>query len=496
MEKYYIGVDNGGTFIKASLFDAGGKQLWCEKVKNDTSVCRDGRVELDPDYLWQLNCDCVSNLIKNSKIPVEMIQNIGIAGQGKGLYIVDGEGKAIRKAITSADSRAWEIVKDWQDKGIAEEIYKYTYQGLFSSHPVSILRWVKENEPENYKKIKWVLSMKDFLVYRMTNIAVSDYCNQSGNSYMNLNTAEYEPKIFEMLGIEEMYDKLPPLHYAAEICGEVTAEAAKRMGCLPGTKVIAGMFDVNASAIGMGLVTEDRIGVIAGTCGVNAYIAKEPVGNHSVLMNSYYCIPGYYYIEEGSNTSTGMIEWVIDTLFSEEKKTKGNGIYEYLDEIVQNQSLNEEGICFLPFLYGSALNSRSRGTWTGLSPVDDRNDMLCACYEGIVFTHKWHIDRLLKNREKPDAIRLAGGIVHSKVWVKLFADILQLPIEIVDGEDIGGCGLAIVSNIASGEYPTYEDAVEKCIRVKETIYPDKVFEDIYEKKYKYYLSIAEKLGCI
>lgn len=496
MEKYYIGIDNGGTFIKASLFDVNGRQIWHEKVKNDISVCRNGCVELDPDYLWQMNCDCVSRLMKNSKVPAQAVENISIAGQGKGLYVVDSEGNAIRNAITSADSRSFEIVEEWHKKGIAEEIYQYTYQGLFSSHPVSILRWLKENEPENYRKIKWIFSMKDFLVYRMTGTAIADFSNQSGNSYMNLNTGEYEYKIFQMLGIEEAYDKLPPLYHAADICGKITEEAAQKMGCLPGTKVTAGMFDVNASAVGMGIVSEDRIGVIAGTCGVNAYISKEPVKNHGVLMNSYYCIPEYYYIEEGSNTSTGMIEWVIDTLYPEEKKERGKDIYKYLDEIIQGKEINEGGACFLPFLYGSALNSRSRGTWTGLTPVDDKNDMLQACYEGIIFTHRWHIDRLLKNRKKPDAIRLAGGIIRSKVWVKLFADILQFPIEVVEGEDIGGHGLAIVSGIASGEYSTYENAVENCVHIKETVYPDIACKDIYNKKYAYYLSVAKKLGCI
>ena len=496
MKKYFIGVDNGGTYIKASLFDINGDQVGQEKLKNDTTVYRTRQVEVDPDSLWRRNCQCISNLITNSKIPAEHIENISIAGQGKGLYIVDKQGRAIRSAITSADSRAWEIVKKWHEEGIADEIYQYTFQGLFASHPVSILRWLKENEPENYKRINWIFSMKDYLVYKMTNTAVGDYCNQSGNSYMNLNTGRYEPEIFKLLGIEDMFDKLPPLHYSAEVCGVVTEEAALQMGCLPGTKVLTGMFDVDASALGMGLVTGDRIGIIAGTCGINAYIAKEPVRNHSVLMNSYYCIPGYYYIEEGSNTSAGIIEWVIDTLFAEEKKSMGDNIYEYLDEIVQSKGIEENELCFLPYLYGSALNSRSTGVWSGLTPLDDKRDMLRACYEGIVFTHRWHVDRLLKNMEKPKAVRLAGGIVHSKVWVQLFADILKIPIEIIDAQDIGGYGLAIAAGIAAGEHADYRDAVEKCIRIKATIYPDRTAAEVYDKKYQNYTCLADKLECI
>ena len=122
---------------------------------------------------------------------------------------------------------------------------------------------------------------------------------------MNLNTGKYEPKILEMLGIFEIAVKLPPIMNSAEVCGNVTKEAASKLGCIEGTDVIVGMFDVDTSGIAMGLVTESELGMITGTCSINAYVAKEPVKDRSVSMNSYYCIPDYYFIEEGSNISAG-----------------------------------------------------------------------------------------------------------------------------------------------------------------------------------------------
>lgn len=131
-----------------------------------------------------------------------------------------------------------------------------------------------------------------------------------------------------------------------------------------------------------------------------------------------------------------------------------------------------------------------------MSPVDRREDLLRACYEGIVFTHRWHIQRLLQNRDQPAAIRLAGGIVHSQVWVQLFADILQFPVEIVEAEDIGGCGLGIVSGVAAGEFPDYPTAVEQCVRVKRTVYPRREYREIYDIKYQRYLDVAQKMGYV
>ena len=40
------------------------------------------------------------------------------------------------------------------------------------------------------------------------------------------------------------------------------------------------------------------------------------------------------------------------------------------------------------------------------------------------------------------------------------------------------------------------DAVEKCIRIKATIYPDRSATEVYDKKYQNYICLANKLECI
>ncbi len=496
MGRYIIGVDNGGTFIKAALFDENGNQAAIEKEPSVAMVSKAGWVELNQERLWEANCKCISRLIHNSEVEPNEIQCIGIAGQGKGLYLVGNNGEVIRNAITSADSRSWEYVEKWKQDGTAEKVFEYTYQGLYTSHPVSILAWLKDNEFDNYNKIQWVFSMKDFLIFRMTGKPVADYCNQSGGSFMNLNTGKYAPEILEMLGIPEIADKLPPLMHSTEVCGGVTKEASLKLGCTEGTKVIVGMFDVDASATAMGIVTESELCMITGTCSVNAYIAKEPVRNHSVLMNSYYCSPGYYFIEEGSNTSAGVLEWVIDILYhldNQQMQQKGQSIYEVIDKVVEKKSPNESDVLFLPFLYGSANNSKSKGVWLGMSPVDTREDMLRAVYEGVVFSHKWHIDRLLKNRPVPKAIRMAGGATNSNVWIQMFADVLQIPVEIVEGQELGVKGAAMAAGIGSGIYNDFVDAANKGSIIRKTVHPDKEFFDNYNKKYERYLAAIKNL---
>ena len=496
-KKYVIGIDNGGTFIKAAIFDERGSQICIAKEPSVVTLAKDGIVEIDQEELWEANCRCVSNLIAKSKIDPELIKCIGIAGQGKGLYIVGHHGENLRNAITSADSRSRNYVEKWQKDGTADKIFPYTYQGLYTSHPVSLLAWLKDHEPENYKKMKWVFSMKDFLVYRMTGVPVADYCNQSGGSFMNLNTGKYEPKILEILGIPEIVDKLPPIMNSTEICGHVTKEASGKLGCNEGTKVIVGMFDVDASSIGMGIVSESEFGIITGTCSINAYVAKDPIKNRSVLMNSYYCIPDFYFIEEGSNTSAGVLEWVIDILYKTEKNFNDmdkDKLYSMIDESVKNISPEQNDVLFLPFLYGSAQNNRSRGVWLGMTPISTREDMIQAVYEGVVFSHKWHINRLLKNRAEPLAIRMAGGAKNSNVWSQMFADILQIPVQILSGQELGVTGVAMAASVGVGIYKDFFEAATKGVEINRTIQPNRQLSDIYSKKYERYIKATEQLN--
>ena len=128
-----------------------------------------------------------------------------------------------------------------------------------------------------------------------------------------------------------------------------------------------------------------------------------------------------------------------------------------------------------------------------MSPITKKEDRVAAVYEGVVYSHKWHIDRLLKNRPVPRAVRMAGGAINSEVWIRIFADVLQIPIEIVEGEELGVKGAAMAAGIGVGIYDSFIDAAQRGLKIKRTINPGKQFKDIYQIKYEKYLSVTNNL---
>ena len=487
MRQFVIGVDNGGTFIKAAIYDDAGRQVGL--AREPGSVINDvpGQVERDQEQLWCANCVCIRNAIRESGINPTSIQSIGFAGQGKGVYMVDADGQTFRNAITSSDARSWRYVERWKKDGTADKVFSKTFQVVSEGQPVSILAWMRSNELEVYNRIRWVFSMKDFLVYRMTGEAVADYCNQSGSNYLNLAANAYDPDILSLFGIPEVGSKLPPMRNAAEICGVVSETAALATGLAPGTKVVTGMFDVGATAVAAGLINEDRLCIITGTHGVNVYIAPQPVKNGSIMHNSLYCVPGYYLIEEGLSTSAGTLEWVVQIMYKEDLRraeASGSSLYPELDAIVAGIEPEANGVVFLPFINGSRDNVFGKGAWLGMSAADGRERMLAAVYEGVALAHRLQVERLLTNRLRPEAIRMAGGAVNSDVWVQIFADVLNMPIETIEGKELGACGAAMAAGIAAGFYHDFAEAVSRLAKVKRTVLPRPAKVGVYETKFR------------
>ena len=110
--KYLMGIDNGGTFSKAALFDEDGKQISVASVPTVTITPKPGYTERDMDELWEVNAQAVRNAIEKSNIDPKDIAGVSFSGHGKGLYMVGYDGKPSYNGIISTDTRAWAQVKD------------------------------------------------------------------------------------------------------------------------------------------------------------------------------------------------------------------------------------------------------------------------------------------------------------------------------------------------------------------------------------------------
>ena len=495
--KYLLGIDNGGTFSKAAIFDEKGAQLAVGSVATETLTPHPGFTERDLESLWQANADAIRQTIDTSDIDPKDIAGVSFSGHGKGLYMIDKEGEPLGNGIISTDSRAWAYEKRWAENGVSDRVLPKILMQPRYMQPCCLLAWMKDNDPETYARIGAVFSVNDYVRYRMTGDIATDSTIASGGGLVNLLTASYDPSLLEAYGIPEIKDALPPLKYPADLCGGVTEEAAAETGLAEGTPVAVGMFDIDACGIASGLSDEEQIAMIAGTWSINEFITREqPAPDESGGLLSLFCFPGYYLYEQSSPTSAGNMEWFIRNLMSYEKegsKASGGSVYDITNSWVESIAPEESNVIFLPFLNGSNEDALAKGTFVGLTSYHSKKHMLRAVYEGIVFSHLTHVKKLLQKHDVPASIRLSGGAANSDVWVQIFADTLQIPIDVIAEKELGAQGAAMAAGVAVGIYDDYADAIGKTVRITKTVQPRPEYKEVYEKKYSTYRKVVDGL---
>ncbi len=487
--KYLLGLDEGGTITKAAIYSLDGKEIATSSIRTNLSLTKEGFAERDMEELWLANIEAIKLVLQKSQINAADVAALAITGHGNGLYLTDKTGRGVYPGIYSTDIRAQSYIDKWYQDGTFERVLPKIKQSMWSGQPIAILAWLRDNKPEVLLQTRWIFMCKDYIRFRLTGEAMAETTDISGTSLLNIDQCCYDPELLEQYGLELISDKLPPLTESASVCGRISLECSKLTGLKENTPVAGGLFDIDACAIATGITDPKQMNIVAGTWSINQYISSNPVTSSNIFMTSLYCIPGFWLVLEGSATSASNLEWFI----SEFLDTDNPDIYQSAEKMVQSVGPEEDQIIFHPFLYGSNLNHLARSSFIGIKGWHKKEHLLRAVFEGIVFSHRYHIEKLFSFRSHPEEIRMAGGAAKSKVWIQMFADILQIPIVITKAEELGTLGAAICAGAGVGLFTDFKDATDKMVHIKDTFYPNPDLKKIYDQKYKRYLLAAQSL---
>lgn len=492
---YFLTIDNGGTNTKAIITNMQGRQLGKASFATKRLLPKSDCQEIVLTTLLTDIGHVIQQVLTYTNLTAEQISAVTVVGHGKGLYALDASGKIFMNGILSTDSRAKGIAAQLNRR--VEQIYPISYQQIMPSQAPVILRWLKENKPDQYQKIGYILSNKDFIRYLLTDKIYQELGDASGNNLINLNTGKYDPKLCDFFGISEMYLKLPPIIHATDFAGEITADAAKTTGLKEGTPVYGGMFDIDACALATGVLNNELFSMIAGTWNMNIFPSNHRAPLELGLMNSIFPT-GANLIEASSPTSAGNLDLMLKMLMADEiqnAQKNHKSIYDYLEVMLANTDENYTQLFFFPFLYGSNVDPYAEGAFIGIQSSTTKSEMIRAVYEGICFAHHYHIDQLLKALgHMPKAIRMSGGACNSELWVQMFADVLNLPIELTAGNELGGLGGAIACAVGSGSYPDLTTAAAHMTKVIARYEPNVAATKVYEQKYQVYYSLLQALN--
>lgn len=500
MGEYLLGVDNGGTIIKAALFDLAGNEIAVAVRQTEMLFPRPGFTERNLDEFWRANTDAISEVVHKSAIRPEEIKAAATTGYGNGITFVGHDGKPLYNGIISTDARAKDYVLKWYSDGTFEKVNKMTLSAIWAGQPLPLMAWFRDNMPDVLEKAKYVFSIKDYLRYLLTGEAFAEITDLSGTNAVNVHTGKIDSNIFKCFGLEQYVKLYPPVKNSAEICGCITGEATELTGLKAGTPVAGGLFDIHACCISSGTIDSSKLCLIAGTWSIDEFLSRQLIETDDINITSISCIPGYYLISEASPTSASNLDWFIKTLMQkdkEEAKLKNESVYKYIDQAVASVNAEDNIPVFLPFLFSSNGGKHAKSCFMGLESWHRREHLLKAVFEGVVFSSQYHVERLLRFRDKPAVARMAGGPTKSQVWMQMFVDSLQIPVEITAGNELGALGAAICAGVAAGLFASFEEAVNSMVKVSKVYYPKPEAAEIYKAKYMQYkkaMDLAEIFG--
>ncbi|ETO50103.1 3-keto-L-gulonate kinase [Yersinia pestis S3] len=370
MSHYFLGIDLGGTVTKAGIYTADGSEIAVTEQALPVLSPQAGFCERDMEALWIATCQVIRQTLNKAcalseyHIAAENIGGISFSAHGKGLYLVDKQGLPVRNGIVSSDSRAQKLVNRWQQEGKDHAAYERSLQQLWPSHPAALLRWLKENEPENYQRSGYVLMVHDYIRYRLTGEFTIEETNISGSNLYNQYNGSFDPQLMAIFAIEEVMEKTAPIIGSADLAGHVSEDAANACGLKAGTPVFGGMFDVVGAALTSGLHDSRQLSAVAGTWSIATRIFEAITPSEYPYVWGKYCIPGTYFVHEGSPTSASNLAWFVKQFLPELPNS-----YQTLNQWAALGYEKSEDILFFPWLYGSNHSANLSGGLLGLSGI-------------------------------------------------------------------------------------------------------------------------------
>lgn len=467
--KYILGIDDGGSVTKAALYRVDGTLV--EVCSGETVPLQspgEGFTERDMEALWASNVSAIRQVLARAGVKGHDVAAVSATGHGNGLYLVDAQGRPAYNAIISTDERAERLIETWtKDPSFSQEVLPRTAQSLWAGQPPALLAWLKRNRPDVIEKSRWALLASGFVRMRLTGQPSANLSDASGTSIFNVTTRKYDSTILSYYGIDDLKYMLPPIVDSDESAGTVTREAAIETGLDEGTPVAGGVFDIASSVLSSGLVERNRLGIVTGTWSINEYVSDKPVVDPGLFMTSIYPTPDSWLITEGSPTSAGVFEWVLNSVLEPAVMAVGgprptrSELYKVADHMVFAPETVAGAIPpFLPFVFGTSKYPKLRGAISGLTASTDLACLLRAVYEGIVFSHLDHIRRLEQFQVLSGDVVFTGGVTNSPQWTQMFADALQKTLQVVKVKEAGTLGTSMAAASMIGEYASVAEAAK------------------------------------
>ncbi len=488
MASHVMGVDVGTGGTRAITMDENGGILASVTEEHEPFASPHvGWAEQRPEDWWRAAGIAVQKALRESKLRGDDIACVGFSGQMHGAVMLDRAGVVVRPALIWCDVRTQKQCDDLTQRLGRERLIELTCNPPLANFTLTKLLWTRENEPQNWRRVRSVMLPKDYVRFKLTGQSATDVADASGTLMLDVARRKWSTDVLNATEIDLSH--LPALYESPEVCGEVSAEGAKASGLAAGTRVVAGAGDQAAGAVGMGIVTPGAVSATIGTSGVVFAATDKPVTDPQGRLHTFcHAIPNRWHVMGVTQAAGLSLRWLRDSFFPDQGKGKGN-LYDAMTAEAANAPPGAENLLWAPYLMGERtphLDPSVRGALLGLTASHRRAHVVRAVLEGVAFSLKDTFTIFEEMRIPVTRIRLGGGGARSPLWRRIQSEVYGREVEIVAAEDGAAYGAAILAGVGAKLWPSVEAACQSVVRVAECVHPDTRNVEIMKAQYASY----------
>lgn len=477
----YVGIDLGTSAVKLLLMDEKGQIKNIVSKEYPLYFPNPGWSEQKPEDWYTGVMEGLKELMADCD--KSQVAGISFGGQMHGLVILDENDNVIRPALLWNDGRTFEET-DYLNNVIGKEkLSEYTANIAFTGFTAPKILWVKNKEPENFKKIKKIMLPKDYIAYMLTGVNATDVSDASGMLLMDVKNRCWSKEMCDICSITT--DMLPKLYESYECIGTVKENIAAELGIPATCKVAAGAGDNAAAAVGTGTVGDGMCNISLGTSGTIFISSKNFGVDKFNALHSFAHADGSYHLMGCMLSAASCNKWWMDEII-------GTKDYAAEQKDITDDKLGNNHVYFLPYLMGERSphnNPNARGTFIGLTMDNSRADMTQAVLEGVAFALRDSLEVAKSLGIKIERTKICGGGAKSPLWKKIIANVMNLKVDVIESEEGPALGGAMLAAVANGEYASVEAAADAIVKIIDTVEPTQELVDRYEARYQQFKQI-------
>ncbi len=481
---YLLGYDIGSSSIKIALIDAiTGKtvEILRHPEQEMAIIAKQANwAEQNPEIWWTYLCEGTKRILSKSNIPSNQIQAIGIAYQMHGLVCIDKNYEAIRDAIIWCDSRAVDIGNQ-AFKAIGEKLCLNNLLNSPGNFTASKLKWIKENEQENYARIHKIMLPGDFIAMKMTDEITTTISGLSEGVFWDFQNNEISKDVLNHYNFNKKL--FPTIKNTFSKQGKLTENAAKQLGLIPNIPITYRAGDQPNNALSLNVLNNGEVAATGGTSGVVYAVTDKPLFDLKSRVN------GFAHVNYTTdNQRIGILLCIngAGILNSWLKQIAGKDLsYQEMNILANQIPIGSDDLIILPFGNGAERvleNKNISSNIVGLNFNRHTNAHLFrAGLEGIAFAFVYGINILKEMGIEINVMRVGNdNLFQSKIFAETIATLAACKIEII--ETTGAIGAAKAAGVGVGIFDSVEEAM-KDVDVLEVIEPN-LAKAKYEKSYE------------